>query len=323
MLLDRPYYPQDQLTPVSASPSRSTSPMGRSQSPYGKPMRNAPIQTGPPSPEMFMSLDSPFPPFPMSKPQDRSQQGGGYGGMGRMNGEANPMYAPRSPRTATSGGLLQRMNTIAPGPFDVNKRRNAEDAPAGKGHRRQGTEGSLGAMTMSTATAEVGSSIRRPSTAGTAHSRTPTTSSNESRTGIAPPKVPRKNGYGGFGPPGGDDYQPQPLSADGRSSTFPLRSESQGPTVRRPSEPGTDPRNRRPSNESGQWAMGNERSVSGSPPRQRRPSISGPDRSRPLPPRGASLIRPRVDARMGDAPPVPSNLNLAAEFGIGNPYHTP
>ena len=237
--------------------------------------------------------------------------------------EPDPMYAPVSPRNATSGGLLQRMNTIAPGPFDVNGRRKFGGPAEERGHQKQATVGSFKDMAMSTGTAEAGANIQRPATAGSGHSRTSTNSSNGSRSGFGLPRQPRKNGYGGFGPPpaaADEDDQRETLRPEQRSQTFPLRSPSQEPTYRRPSEP--DARMRRPSNES-MRVIGNERSVSGSPPRQRKPSMSGPDLTRPLPPRGASLIRPRTGARLGDAPPVPANINLAAEFGIGNPYHTP
>jgi len=177
---------------------------------------------------------------------------------------------------------------------------------------------------MSSRTVEVGSHIVRPSTAS-GHSRTSTNSSSGSKSGL--PRPPRKDDYGGFGPPPAfEDSIPQPLRPEDRAQTFPLRSGGQEAPYRRPSEP--DTRLRRPSNESsGRRPSVADGSTGGSSPRQRRPSTSGgssgPDLSRPLPPRGGSLIRPRTDARLGDAPPVPSHLNLAAEFGIGNPYHTP
>jgi hypothetical protein len=330
---DRPFFPQDQLTPVSASPSRTGSPMngndGR-RSPFGNPSRAALRQRSPPSPDALSSnLDSAFPIFPTKQDLQKAQQGGGYGygGMGRNFGGADPMYAPVSPRNVASGGLLQRMNTIAPGPFNVNGRGRAGESSAERGHRRQATSSSIKDTTMSSR--DAGANIRRPSTAEPGHSRTSTNSSKGSRSGIigAPgaPRVPRKDGYGGFGPPASDETPMRPfLSPDSRSQTFPLSNEGQGPSSRRPSEPGAGPRFRRPSNESyGRTPLDSQRSISGSPPRQRKPSISGPDLSRPLPPRGASVIRPKIDSRFGDAPPVPANLNLAAEFGIGNPYHTP
>lgn len=316
---------------MSSSPSRSISPFtpnDGSRSPFGRPLRSAtaPILRGPPSPQLLSSnLDCAFPPFPTVKPaKSKPKLAGAYGGMGEDRyAEPDPMYAPVSPRTATSGGLLQRMNTIAPGPFDINGRRKVRSPDEERGHQRQATIGSMKDTTMSIGTAETGASMQRPATAG-GHSRTSTNSSNGSRSGFGLPKQPRKNGYGGFGrPPAStdEDAERELMRPDQRSQTFPLPSSSQEPTFRRPSEPSA--RMRRPSNESGR-PMGNERSISGSPPRQRKQSISGPDLTRPLPPRGASLIRPRTAAgRAGDVPPVPANINLAAEFGIGNPYHTP
>jgi hypothetical protein len=325
--IDRPFFPQDQLTPGS-SPSRSMSPFtpsDGSRSPFGRPPRSAtsPIPRAPPSPELLSSnLDCAFPPFPTTKPaKSKPQLTGGYGGMGGDRyAEPDQMYAPISPLSATTGGLLQRMNTIAPGPFDINGRRKV-GSPVERGHQMQPTIGSTKDTTTS-GNAEVGANIQRPATAGAGHSRTSTNSSDCSRSGLGLPKQPRKNGYGGFGKPSAatDEYaERETLRAEQRSQTFPLPNPSQEPTHRRPSVPNT--RMRRPSHDSGR-PMGNERSISGSPPR-RKQSMSGPDLTRPLPPRGASLIRPRTDARAGDVPPVPANINLAAEFGIGNPYHTP
>ena len=221
-----------------------------------------------------------------------------------------------------AGVFCEGMNTIAPGPFDVSGRMKVDSPIEERGHHRQQTVGSTKDVM---GTAETGASIQRPATAGAGHSRTSTNSSNGSRSGFGfgLPKQPRKNGYGGFGRPqiGADeDVEREALRPDQRSQTFPLRSPSQEPTYRRPSEP--DTRVRRPSNESGK-PMGYGKLGSGSPPRGRKKSVSGPDLTRPLPPRGASLIRPRTATNAGNAPPVPTNINLAAEFGIGNPYHTP
>lgn len=306
---------------MSASPSRSISP----RSPFGRPSRSAtaPIQRGPPSPEILSSnLDCAFPPFPTSKPasQNRSQQGDGYGAGNRLYAEPDPMYAPVSPRTASSGGLLQRMNTIAPGPFDVRKRPG--DRP---GHQRQPTAGSLRDATMSSRTADIDANIQRPATAGPGHSRSSTSSSGGFKSGTSPPRVRRMNGYGGFGPPvDADNSERETLQSENRSQTFPLPSEVRESPFRRPSEPAVRPGMHGPSKEpNGRIPLEEQRSVSGSPPRQRKASVPGPDLTRPLPPRGISLIRHRADTKPGDVPPVPSNVNLAAEFGIGNPYHTP
>ncbi|KAG0652655.1 Paxillin 1 [Hyphodiscus hymeniophilus] len=327
---NRPFFPQDQLTPVSSSPSRSLSPFSPndgSRSPFGRPLRSAtaPLPRGPPSPELLLSnLDSAFPPFPTAKVvKSKPQLAGGYGGMGGdTNADPNQMYAPISPMNATSGGLLKRMNTIAPGPFEVNERSKFGNPTEQRGHQRQQTVGSTKEIMD---TVETGTSIQRPATAGAGHSRTSTNSSNGSRSGfgLGLPKQPRKNGYGGFGRPeatADEDGERMALRPDQRSQTFPLGSPSQEPRFRRPSEP--DTRLRRPSNESGR-PVGNDGLVSESTPRGRKQSVPGPDLTRPLPPRGVSLIRPRTATNPGIAPPLPTNINLAAEFGIGNPYHTP
>ncbi len=282
---DKPFFPQGQLTPVSDG-SRSNSPRTPSdgrRSPFGRSVRE-PIR--PPSPDVLSNLDNAFPPFPSRKQpanKDRSR-------IDRVKyAEADPKYAPISPR-AGAGPLLQRMNTIAPGPFDLNgrpgRRARTPDEDALKIHEQQ------------------------LSTTGSSHSRS-TTSSIEEKAAI-PAKVPkfeRAGGYEGFGPPTAQE-ELKPLRPENRSQTFPVAAENRIPNglPRRPSEP--DTALRRPSN---------IESTSVSPPRQRRPSVTGPDRSRPLPPRGASLIRER-SAKDGNVPPMP---DLAREFGSSNPYHTP
>jgi hypothetical protein len=202
--------------------------------------------------------------------------------------EADPKYAPVSPR-ASAGPLLRRMNTIAPGPFDLNskpgRRAYIPDEDSWKKNESQ------------------------PSATSSGHSRSTTSSSDEKAAMPAKvPKIERTGGYGGFGLPAVQEER-KPLQPENRSQTFPVATENRIPNglPRRPSEPNTVLR--RPSNVE-------STSVS---PRQRRPSVTGPDRSRPLPPRGASLIRERSE-KGGDAPPVP---DLAREFGSSNPYHTP
>jgi len=131
--------------------------------------------------------------------------------------------------------------------------------------------------------------------------------------------VERTGGYGGFGAPtNGEEATREPLRAESRSQTFPLRG------INRADETNPGESIPRPSTAGSNRTQPFERPVAASPPRGRRPSVAGPDRSRVPPPRGVSLIGRRNDPRLGDAPPVPlPDLNLAAEFGIGNPYHTP
>ncbi|RDW71595.1 hypothetical protein BP6252_08158 [Coleophoma cylindrospora] len=322
---NRPFFRPQEMTPVSASPSRTGSPFqanGRN-SPFGKPLRSAtaPIQPSMPSPEFSSGLDSPFPPFPATRaasrprtpqPQQPSQRPGGYGGLAAQKPEDERMYAPVSPRTATSGGLLQRMNTIAPGPFDPRSR-SVEPK-----HQRKKTGSNVKDDAL-----EVNLKAGVHSQSGSissVHSRGSDSSSNEQSRGVAAPRAPRKNGYGGFGAPQENNLERPLLTPDSRSQTFPRQSQSQEPLSRRPSEPlgskGLGSRTRTPSN-------GDDGANGTSPPRGRRPSM-GPITTRAPPPRGTSLIRTsRLDWKAGEAPPMPSNINLAEEFGIGNPYHAP
>ena len=126
-------------------------------------------------------------------------------------------------------------------------------------------------------------SDRRPSTAA----------SNRSMTGKdngSSQRIQRKDGYGGLGKP--DRFEPEPFK---RAGTFPKPNEPTGTPARTPSAPG----NRRDRNRV-----------------QSRDTLYEmiPDTSRPPPPR-KSLIRPVVPGNEG--------IDLAAEFGSGNPYHTP
>ncbi|ROW08197.1 hypothetical protein VPNG_06954 [Cytospora leucostoma] len=121
--------------------------------------------------------------------------------------------------------------------------------------------------------------------------------SNNKAGSMAPPRPPRNDGYAGFGPPQREHQNDGTLTAPNRSRTFPRPSESLEPPFRTPSAPGTRP------------------------DRSRQPSLDvngrmGPDTSRPPPPR-KSLVRPST--ANGKAP----NINLAAEFGAMNPYHSP
>ncbi|KAK1754535.1 hypothetical protein QBC47DRAFT_219822 [Echria macrotheca] len=248
--------PQGQLTPVSlSSGSRSVSP----KTPNGRPVGRSDDYFTP-----QIANDSP--------PPDQLRRPGGYGGFGD-DGFENPMYSANPPRKQPN--LLERMNSIAPGPLNSGRRPSAPARSGSFNDERPGTS----ASNLSSSFDSAGSV----------------------------PRAPRKNGYGGFGPPpkGQDDPGQERLGMPNRSETFPRPSDATEPPVRTPSAPsGARPeRFRRPSTSQERPPLTSERS--------RRPS-RGPDTSRPPPPRISTI----------PTPAVPS-INLAAEFGIGNPYHTP
>ncbi|KAI0134446.1 LIM domain-containing protein [Xylariales sp. AK1849] len=275
----------DDLTPVSASTgSRTISP----RTPTGR------LGAEPNSNDYFSPAIA-----DMTSP-GRNGRPGGYGGLGEPQSyEPETMYGgyssspQKQPQAAPS--VLQRMNTIAPGPFEMSRRAKAKNDRA------------ITPESNADEAARNGYGIQRPSTAASY-------SSNNSGS-MAPPRVPRKNGYGGFGPPQrdqDDEFEPRPMNATQRSETFPKQSQNMFTEVpaRAPSAPGTRPdRLRRPTNENTERPVMNQ-------DREKRPSFGMRDTSKPPPPR-KSLVRPPTAGR--DSP----SINLADEFGVGNPYHAP
>ncbi|KAI1159163.1 hypothetical protein F5B18DRAFT_37895 [Nemania serpens] len=277
----------EQLTPISASTgSQAISP---------KTPMNGRLGVGSANDEYFSPAIAGSPRRP-----------GGYGGFSGEpeSEEAETTYGTSPNKQATS--LLTRMNSIAPGPFEV-----AQTPLIGKNAFPRSASRDETAY-LSDETLQLGSSIERPSTA--------TSGSSLTNGSMALPKMPRKNGYGGFGPPQreGEDAGLQPLPLGKRSETFPdqLLKSSQnelqpGSPARAPSAPGLRPdMSSRPPNPNG------DRPVMTSD-RRHRPSYGIRDTSR-LPPPRKSLIRPQT--RDGNQT---LSINLADEFGSGNPYHSP
>ncbi|KAI1176590.1 hypothetical protein F4777DRAFT_587837 [Nemania sp. FL0916] len=281
---------QDQLTPLSASTgSQAISPKTPINGRLGANLPN----------------DDYFSPNIASSPR----RPGGYGGFSAEpeseEGEAAYGTSPNKPN------ILTRMNSIAPGPFEVGRTRLAA-SPASSRNAFPRTLSRDETADMSDDTSQLGTSIDRPGTAASG--------SSLASGSMTLPKMPRKNGYGGFGPPqkDGDDTGLQPLTLGKRSETFPgqlIRPgedelQAEGP-VRAPSAPGLRPdMSSRPSHSMG------DRPIMTSD-RKHRPSYGIKDTSRPPPPR-TSLIRPPTRDGSQNL-----SINLASEFGTGNPYHSP
>lgn len=244
--LDQPYMRQDPLTPNSHN---SDSP----RTPYGG--------LPPPRNDYFGAQSTPVE-EPVSTPLT-SKRPNGYGGLG------GPADYTTDPLPSPGMGVMSRMETISPGPFDHRRPPAAEAAPLRKG-----------SLTPSAMYPD-----DRPSTA---HSNM----SGNSNDGYG---APRKMGYESRGQ--GQELEPPTMAGLNRSETFPKPSYAQEPLARTPSAPGTKGERKR---ESGLGGV-------------RRPSM-GPDTSRRPPPR-KSLIPP---ARKNTG-----SVDLAREFGVGNPYHTP
>ena len=282
---DRNYYKAGQLTPVSnSSGSRSVSP----KTPVGRPGAGR--------------SDDYFAPkianeYGSTPPQQRRAP---YGGFSDADGYEDPLYPASSPKKALN--LLDRMNSLAPGPFDVNRRAGGKNAFPRRGAEINASDDDR-SDTYRSGSRNDSRNESRPGTSASMRSN---------GSGPVPPRVPKKDNYEGFGSRRRqDDFEPETLS---RAGTFPRQAAAVEAPLRTPSAPGPRPnRFQRPSNE-----MPDRMPRNGERSRSRRPSTVR-DTSRPPPPR-VSLVRPRTAGRDGSTTP---SINLAAEFGIGNPYHTP
>ncbi|KAF5874830.1 putative lim domain-containing protein [Botrytis fragariae] len=307
---NRPFFQQDQLTPASsASPSRSASPLtphDRLRLPFGKSSRandSSPVQR-PISPALLSSnLDSAFPRFPTPKVTGSPRLKSAYGAHSPRIEQTDPMMfaSPNSkaymnPNVVGSVASLQKVVTNTPGPFAIDSRKvpSHEELPM---YNRKPSMGRPGDIISPPLTAEP-EHIDRTLSTSSGHSRTSTNSSNHNF-----PMPPRNKGYGILSPEVREDTQESWRQEAIRSQTFPRRKESLDFHASRRNQSISSHRSRE-SNDRG-----------------RKTSISGPDTSRALPPRGASLIRGRSGHQAGDLPPLP-NINLEAEFGANNPYHS-
>lgn len=289
-------------------------PNGMARSPYGR-VGLAPLE--PPSPDAVLSsnLDCAFPPFPTKKPTANAKSTAKGGSNLRV--EPDPAsLAPLSPRSVSAGGpanggLLKRMNTIAPGPFDVRGRQGSL-AERPKEQQQEVVSNGMQGLSIASTSPETKPPIPRPSTSMSTRSR------GVDEVEPLRPRTPRTNGYGGFGAPSPEKESKEleePKMLATRAQTFPVKSQEPAPPVRRPTDLAATSMRRRPSKDLGfDMPVSNGSSVTRSPPKGMRPPTSGPDTSRTPPPRS-----PSVSGRPG----AHTGINLDAEFGAANPYHTP
>lgn len=255
--------------------------------------------------------------IPSPRPIERP---GAFGGFGERK------HGPESDNLSVSPvntSLLKRMDTIAPGPFDTTR------SPSSPSFPNRSPSFDKPADFLSAPRDPMG-----PKRSATAPIQIPTTTRSTSHGSnyLPPPSptIPSRNDYEGFGPPSADsDLKPKPLLIS-RSETFPKTSfQPQGaPPPRTPSAPGPRPDHSHSHSHSHSRSNGHNHSrsrsgsrsgsSSGSRPgsskgHKSRPSM-GPDTSRRPPPR-TSLLQPQRKNS--------GSVDLAAEFGVKNPYHTP
>lgn len=177
-----------QIQPPTQLPSRGTvnglpkmnsiSPANGRQSPFKFPSQStASLQA---TPNSSISQDSAFPPFPTSRsrsttpttPSDINQSFASYSLDQQNQRDSYSGFAPLSPRDNGGGSVLQRMNAIAPGPFNLSNKGN----PQPSGHKKTATMGSSKDFSYQSVGTGKGHSSR-PSTAGSNNSRKPSLSS--------------------------------------------------------------------------------------------------------------------------------------------------
>jgi hypothetical protein len=292
---------QDQLTPISNySGSRNVSPITPFPNPFRTfsstpprslraltpepesslpherqamfpaPSRSAtstlPRSLRPPTPELESNLDSAFPLFPSrAHTAPMELRGVDKSRTGQLYVEPSPLHAPLSPRTTGGGNVLQRMNTIAPGPFGIQSAQipgsdRPRDTAQSRGHQRnRSSKGSLGPQSAVPRSAlppnrdEPTSNTQRPSTSGSEKS--------QRRTGFDGSDLRNKNfldqlatspwfskqevhdSQSVLQPP---ERETNNLRPESRSRAFPMDVQSK-PLPRRPMDRSYDSVERRPS----------------------------------------------------------------------------
>ena len=354
-------------SPKTTTGSRSASPIifsnGR-KSPFSKFLRSntnnlatPPVALGPPSPELTISQDCAFPPFPTSRsrsatpttPIETSAFNFSPNRGMQESTERNSAYAPLSPRSTGGGSVLQRMNSIAPGPFSQNGQ------PRPSGHEKTSSMSSSQDFIRPSSSQGYKIHSQKPSASSSNYTRNHSHSvSNASLNSkytfdrsreevptipaMPPPPRPSRPGDPSSSEKGtgltdsGFDFGP--FGPERRSNTFPreddpnARSEEKSTFHRRPSEPSERPSDRghkpRPSLAAAAMQplheIGSTSSFNASKLNRGRSTSQAPDRADTACSRSMSKTNARDDRRLQDAPPVPLPVRGLDQE---NTYHAP
>ena len=305
-----------------------------------------PLPFRPPSTDVTVAQDSAFPTFPIPKARSATPT---------ALLESHSLFPPtrsdvplqpeldskqnEKTRINDAGSMLKRMDSIAPGPFDVKD--NHEGSNSASGHRKSPSMGSSTDLVRPTSSGTVKTHALKPSTSSSVYTRKRSTStvSGTSRydwnaEGI--PSVPSVSREENVRPPGEqvntqNDQQNVfdfgPLGQISRSQTFPQNEQFpsqhvQNSTERRPSEPSPYSHKPRPSVVAAMQPLDSIGSSSSFRPSR---SIRGRQASlgvNKVAQRTGESINSRDDTRLQDAPPVPAVLSKAPQESE-SPYHTP
>ncbi|KAF5018153.1 hypothetical protein F66182_9880 [Fusarium sp. NRRL 66182] len=209
---------------------------------------------------------------------------GVYGGFGEK--KHGPDFQPRSV-SPNGAHLFKRLDTIAPGPFDAIR---SPSATSPSFPREQIDNGDKQDHFLSASPNDYFNIQKSQRSTSPAHNN----------LSVPPPRPPREDEEFGHPSAAPEGLQPQPFGMINRSGTFPKLSARSDAPFRTPSAPGTKPERVK---------------AAGGPGHVSKPSM-GPDTSRAPPPRKSLLHPSRTSKYSG-------SVDLAAEFGVNNPYHTP
>ncbi len=342
--------------PVAVDSARSASPASQSngsKSAFKMPLlrsSTSPLPSRPASPVLPMPQDCAFPPFPTARSQSTTPTTPLESSFNFSSKPSSPQdkidtaagQAPSYPRANGCGSLMQRMDSIAPGPF--NLRQNGDFKPLG--HRKSPSMGSSRDFVRISRSTSPKTHVQRPSTSSSNYTRNPSLSSissgprstvNRSKTEL--PVMPLKPRPSFQDQSDGSAHVPLPsfdfgsFRQENRSRTFPRNDRDAAPSETRPtldriqSEPSSQSHKPRPSVAEAAMqplceigstsSFRPSRSVRG---RAVSPAVDKPSTAQSVKAHGTES---RDDRRLGDAPPVPMPVQAAGVFGHGNPYHKP
>ena len=338
----------------TANSSRSASPASSAagrKSPFLPPLRSmtAHVLQRPPSTDVAIPQDSPFPTFPTSRAKTPTPTTPSTGPSPIHSQEPSPRPQPtrdvRVPtsdtRTGSNDTMLERMNSIAPGPFNIKA--DTEGQEKRNGHNKSPSMSSSKDFTRAMSSASLKTTTPRASGSSSVYTRnrSMSTVSGASRVDWDAPAVPAvpvvaREPESQAEPPSEErqtssqdnhSFDFGPLTPLNRSQTFPdqdRKDADQNPNSshRRPSEPSSYAHKPKLSVAAAMQPLNSIGSTSSFKPSRslrRKPEPSSLDF--PLPP-GVVNHDQRDDKRLVDAPPVPAPVQQIRKQ-LDSPIHTP
>ena len=353
---DRPYAPAPPKSSMSSN-TRSVTPItgasGR-KSPYRMPPRSAtaPLPYRVPSPELPLPQDCAFPVFPTTKSRNATpttpsaSKQSFEGAAPRLTTESNGIMAPMSARNNV-GGFLQRMNTITPGPFNVNGRTTSTSH---SGFTQHITRRSVEEETQPPSASYMKTEFERPSTSGSDHMKKASFSSISGgpRSALlrakshgspmsSEPLPPRLRGTDNvMNPPPVPEFVPKKPPSDysrpgDNSDSFSLQAQNHNNglgSTESASKTVLDSAAINHKRQASVAAANRPLYEIGSTSTYRSHRTTPSQNTVPIRietgtevPRRTGSTEERTDSRLNSAPPVPAPTR-AEDFDIGNPYHT-